>query len=47
MNKEPYQKAYDIMCVNCMYEKRCHEECISCEEFDELLEEMEGGGIDE
>ena len=31
-------KVYKKMCLDCMYAKKCHEECETCEEFDEMVE---------
>ena len=36
---------YLICCIQCPNEKRCHEECETCEEYDEKLVELEKEGI--
>lgn len=35
---------YESMCVGCPNESICHEECETCEAFDEALEEAETNG---
>lgn len=47
MNVEMYAKAYLIMCSNCTDAKKCHEECTTCEDFEEKLAELTGGGLNE
>ena len=39
MNKEDW--LYERLCMGCKREKRCHDNCEHCEEYEELLEEDE------
>jgi hypothetical protein len=40
VSDEMYSKVYSIMCSNCINAKKCHEECTTCEDFEEkMLEE--------
>lgn len=39
--KDIYLVCYEAMCVGCEYEKRCHEQCITCTDFIEYLEDLE------
>ena len=36
-------KVYKQMCSNCPNAKKCHEECITCEEYDNKLGEIVNG----
>lgn len=41
LKKDAYQKAWDELCAECPNQKFCHDECIECDEFYDLLEEYE------
>jgi len=35
--KTKYERVYEKLCSGCPNEVKCHEECETCEDFDELL----------
>ena len=42
MEEDIEYKLYKMMCSDCPNAKKCHEECDTCEEYDEELESLKG-----
>ena len=36
-----YYELYKIMCASCPNAKKCHEECVECDEYQDELERLE------
>lgn len=38
INDKIEAKVYKILCSYCPYSKQCHEECITCDEYNDMLQ---------